>query len=62
MKTKRTKISFSTVNEGKYTVISRSDISEVNRRVKDEMKVIVREFERNESISQKDAAKLVLNA
>jgi hypothetical protein len=62
LKTKRTKISFSTVNEGKYTVISRSDISEVNRRVKDEMKVIVREFERNESISQKDAAKLVLNA
>lgn len=62
MESKRIKISFSSVNEGKYTVISRSDISEVNRRVKDEMKTIVKEFERNESISQKDAAKLVLNA
>lgn len=59
---KRIKISFSSVNEGKYTVISHSDISEVNRQVKDEMKEVVREYEKKESTSQKDASKLVLNA
>ena len=59
---KRIKLSFSSVNEGKYTVISHSDISEVNRQVKDEMKEVVREYEKKESTSQKDASKLVLNA
>lgn len=62
METKRIKISFNTINKGKCTVINRSEIAEVNRIIRGEMKGVVRAFEKNENISQKNAAKLVLNA
>ena len=45
---KRTKISFETINKGNYTVIPSKDIAEINRRIGEEMKPIVREFERKE--------------
>jgi hypothetical protein len=62
MASKRVKISFSTVNEGKYTVINKATIAETNTRVKAAMKSVVRTHENNESKSQQGAAMLVLNA
>lgn len=61
MKSKRIKISFKGVNAGKYAVISQSDICESNKRINQEMKVVVREFERSNFISRAEAAKLVIN-
>ncbi|MXN91683.1 hypothetical protein GR160_10640 [Flavobacterium sp. Sd200] len=58
---KRVKISFSTVNDGKYTVISNVDISQSSSRIKTAMKGAVREHEKRQAISQKEASKLVLN-
>ena len=62
MSSKRVKISFKSVNDGKYTTIKRSDIAETNERVKEAMKDVVREYEKNETRSQQHAAMLVLNA
>ncbi|MDO7138916.1 hypothetical protein [Algibacter lectus] len=62
MSSKRVKISFETVNEGKYTVINKSAIAESNRRIKDAMKVVVRNYEKKETQSKQQAAMLVLNA
>ena len=62
MSSKRVKISFGTVNEGKITVISKSSIAETNNRVKAAMKDVVRTYEKKESRSQQEAALLVLNA
>lgn len=62
MNTKRVKISNDTFNQGKITVISRSEISETNKRVKEEMRDVVRDYEKKETLSEKEAAKLVLNA
>ena len=45
---KRTKISFERINEGKYTVINPQDIAETNERIKKEMKPIILEFERKQ--------------
>lgn len=45
---KRTKINFEIINKGNYTEISPEDIAEINRRICEEMKPIVREFERKE--------------
>ena len=45
---KRTKISFDRINEGKYTVIDPKDIAETNKRIKKEMTPIIREFERKQ--------------
>jgi hypothetical protein len=45
---KRTKISFERINEGKYTVIDPQDIAETNKRIKKEMTPIIREFERKQ--------------
>lgn len=42
MTTKRIKITFNSINEGKFTIIPKSEIAEVNKRVKSEMKIIIR--------------------
>jgi hypothetical protein len=62
LSSKRVKISFGTVNEGKITVINKSSIAETNNRVKAAMKDVVRTYEKKESRSQQEAALLVLNA
>ena len=59
---KRTKICFSEENKGRITVISQKDIITTNIRVAKEMKSVVKEYEKNETKSQRDAALLVLNA
>lgn len=61
MTTKRVKISFKTVNEGKYNVIEKSVIAETNKSVKAKMKEVVRVYEKKETDSQQSAALLVLN-
>lgn len=62
MKSKRIKISFKGVNAGKYAVIGQSDICKSNKRINREMKVVVREFERNKLISRTETTKLFINA
>jgi hypothetical protein len=59
---KRVKISFETVNEGKYTIISNRDIADTNKNVKAIMKDVVRTYEKKETESQQSAALLVLNS
>jgi len=59
---KRIKISFSTVNKGKYTVISKDVVAEANKKIKAEMKQVIREFEKRQTKSQQQAARLTLNA
>jgi hypothetical protein len=54
---KRTKISFERINEGKYTVINPQDIAETNKRIKKEMTPIIREFERKQFESWLQAGK-----
>lgn len=54
---KRTKISFERINEGKYTVINPKDIAETNKRIKQEMTPIIREFERKQFESWLQAGK-----
>jgi hypothetical protein len=54
---KRTKISFERINEGKYTVIDPQDIAETNKRIKKEMTPIIREFERKQFESWLQAGK-----
>jgi hypothetical protein len=54
---KRTKISFERINEGKYTVINPQDIAETNERIKKEMKPIILEFERKQFESWLHAGK-----
>lgn len=60
--TRRVKISFSEENKDRVEKISSIYIIEANKRVKEEMKGIIRVYEKNETQSQKDAARLVLNA
>lgn len=62
MATKRIKISFATSNQGKIVTIKRSDIAKTNERVKEAMKTIVRDFDKKETLSQRQASELVLNA
>jgi len=62
VESKRIKISFKSVNDSKFTTIKRSDIADTNIRVKEAMKEVVREYEKNDTRSQQHAAMLVLNA
>jgi hypothetical protein len=62
LSSKRIKISFSEINSGRFTVQSKSELADSNKRIKEEMKGVVREYEKNETISKKEASKLVLNA
>gem|GEM_PF-1408976 len=62
MTSKRIKISFSTVNKGKYTIISKDVIAEANKKIKAEMKQVIREFEKRQTKSQQQAARLTFNA
>ena len=54
---KRTKISFDRINEGKYTVIDPKDIAETNKRIKKEMIPIIQEFDRKQFESWLQAGK-----
>ena len=54
---KRIKISFERINEGKYTVIDPKEIVETNKRIKKEMTPIIREFERKQTESWLQADK-----
>lgn len=45
---KRVKINFQTINEGNYTVIPGKEIAEVNKRIREAMLPVVREFKRKE--------------
>jgi len=54
---KRTKISFERINEGKYTVINPKYIAETNKRIKKEMTPIIREFDRKQFESWLQAGK-----
>ncbi len=59
---RRIKITFSTINEGNYTIINLKDLAESNKQVREAMKTVVRDFEKKEAQSQQEAALLVLNA
>ncbi len=59
---KRVKISFQQVNLGKLSPISDSVIDESNNRIKKVMKGVVREYEKNETLSKQHAALVVLNS
>lgn len=45
---KRNKITFDSINKGNYTIIDPKDIAETNKRIKKEMDLVVREFERKQ--------------
>ena len=62
MSTKRVKITFHSVNAGKYTTISNQDLSASSQRIRTEMKDVVREYEKNETESLRAASELILNA
>jgi hypothetical protein len=62
MSVKRVKLSFNKANEGKYTVIRSCDIAKTNKRVRSEMKEVIRVYDNKETKSQQSAALLVLNS
>jgi hypothetical protein len=54
---KRIKINFQSLNEGNYTVIPGKEIAEVNKRIREAMLPVIRDFKRKEFqswISAKD--------
>ena len=59
---KRIKITFESVNKGRYKIINPRDMSESNSRPKNVMKKVVREFNINSVLSQRSAGKLVINS
>jgi hypothetical protein len=46
---KRVKITFASINEGKFTIIPKKDIAETNKRIKTEMKVIIRNLTKKQN-------------
>lgn len=46
---KRIKITFNSINEGKFTIIPKSEIAEVNKRIKAEMKKIIRNITKKQN-------------
>jgi len=61
MKAKSNKITFSTFNAGKFTVIKHSAIAQSNKRIKSEMKQIRFENNKKQIESRKHASKFLLN-
>lgn len=59
---KRVKISFQTVNNGKVTPIDGRQLAASSHRIKNAMAVVVRDYKKHEASSRIDARKLVLNA
>jgi len=57
---KRVKFSFNSINTGKMTAIRAEDIAASSQRIKEEMKPVVRRYQKNETASIKDARRLVL--
>lgn len=62
MSTRRVKISMSSVYTETPERITSKDVFDSNERVRQEMTEVVRNFERKESQSIKQASKLVLNS
>ena len=63
MSSQKVKISFERrLVEGSYTVIDTSEISKINKRLKEEMSVVIRDYEKKETSSFSSASKLVLNS
>lgn len=58
---KRTKITFESINSGNYTVIDPKLIAEANKRIKEAMKPIVKDFNRKMALSLIEAGKLRIN-
>lgn len=57
----RTKISFNEINKGKITIIPMSDITESKRRIRSEMKPVVREYIKKSVQSSIQAGNLIIN-
>jgi hypothetical protein len=45
---KRTKITFDSINKGKYTMIDPAEISNINSKIKEAMTPIIRDFEKKQ--------------
>ena len=61
MAQKRYKISFETVNAGKYTVIPPEEVAAFGKRLREAMRPIDREFKRKQAISILAARNLIIN-
>jgi len=61
-KQKRYKITFESINAGKYEVIPPEQVAESFRRINKEMQSVHRKFIRDQVLSQKRAAKLIINS
>jgi hypothetical protein len=48
---KRIKINFERINKNNYTVIPAKDIAEVNKRIREEMTPVIKDFKRKEALS-----------
>lgn len=62
MSNRRTKISLSSVYSEPLNYITREEVIASNERVRKEMTEVVRDYEKKESQSIKQASKLVLNS
>lgn len=62
MASKRIKISFQSINDRDFHVIDKQAIAQTSERVKVAMKDVVRDYDKNETKSQRQASLLVLNA
>lgn len=49
MNSKRVKISFDSINEGKYTIIDGKSIYEANKKIKKHMEVFLRNFKKKQA-------------
>lgn len=45
---KHTKITFESINKGKYTIIDPDEISKINSKIKEDMTPIIRDFEKKQ--------------
>ncbi len=57
---KRVKISFEIINEGRYTIIPMKDIIETNENIKEVMTKIVRKNNRNLILSEQASKDLII--
>ncbi|SEB22129.1 hypothetical protein SAMN05443550_1271 [Pedobacter hartonius] len=57
---KRVKFSFDSINKGKITPIKAEDLAMSSQRIKEEMKLVVRKYKKNETGSVMDARRLVV--
>lgn len=60
-KAKKYKINFETVNGNKFEIIPPDKIAASNKRIKEKMKNVNREFIKKQFLSQRTAEKLIIN-